>query len=48
MAAEGYFTDDSMLRQVVRERVMVLAGGRLAVVRWSSMSISVGCIYTSP
>ena len=28
MAAEGYFTDDSILRRVVRERVMVLAGGR--------------------
>jgi len=26
--AEGYFTDDSMLRRVVSERVMVLAGGR--------------------
>jgi uncharacterized protein (DUF2236 family) len=26
--ATGYFTDDSMLRRVVSERVMVLAGGR--------------------
>ena len=26
--ADGYFTDDSMLRRVVTERVMVLAGGR--------------------
>ena len=26
--AQGYFTDDSMLRRVVSERVMVLAGGR--------------------
>jgi uncharacterized protein (DUF2236 family) len=26
--ADGYFTDDSMLRRVVSERVMVLAGGR--------------------
>ena len=26
--ADGYFTGDSMLRRVVSERVMVLAGGR--------------------
>ncbi|MET0974017.1 MAG: oxygenase MpaB family protein, partial [Thermoleophilaceae bacterium] len=28
MAAEGYFTDDSMLRRVIREQVVGLSGPR--------------------